>query len=94
MTAWVIPKTDRDVANWLRSLDEATLDAFVADADYLLDGKEWSDDHMVVSVVVGAARRWRDEGIDPMETIRSTAPPAFFADGPQNTDKQQGSQHE
>jgi hypothetical protein len=74
---WIIPKTDVGISRWLELMEPELLDCFILEAEYLLDGGD-GDGHLGTAVVLGAARRWRDERTPPIVTIRETAPADFY----------------
>jgi hypothetical protein len=76
---WVIPKADTEISAWLKGLDEDTLDTFITKVEYVLDGGE-GHGHLVIATIPGAARAWRDSGVEPLVTLAKTAPPGFYAE--------------
>jgi hypothetical protein len=73
---WVIPRSDTEISAWLKQFDEDTLDAFIKQIEYVLGGE--GHGHLVVATILGAARAWRDDGVEPLVTFEKTAPPGFY----------------
>jgi hypothetical protein len=80
MARWTLPSTDRGVAAWLCSMPDQVLDRFIADSEYLLGGEGDSEQLASLATIVGAARRWRDDGLEPLTTMQSVAAPGFYND--------------
>jgi hypothetical protein len=74
---WVIPRSDTEISAWLKQFDEDTLDTFIKQIEYVLDGNE-GHGHLVVATILVAARAWRDDGVEPLVTLDRTAPPGFY----------------
>lgn len=86
-TRWELPETDVEMAEWIVTSEPEALDQFIENAEFLLgseDGESeltagtWEDASVVIATVLGAARQWRDHGVDPLRTIRSNAPANFY----------------
>jgi hypothetical protein len=74
---WVIPKDDVSLSRWLKELDTEMLDTFITEVEYVLDGGEGRG-HLVIATILGAARGWRDDGVEPLVTLDRTASPGLY----------------